>query len=112
MDTQDIPATPPSDWQPITDRHDLAVLGKLGEETCELGSALFRCVIQGIDECEPRTLKVNREWVTEEVADVLAMATIAIQRLGLNVTAIQERRDRKIAYKEPWFAALSVSKLP
>lgn len=107
MDTADIPTTAPSDWQPITNKHDLAVLGKLGEEASELGSALFRCVIQGIDEAEPRTLKVNRRWVEDEIADVLAMTDIAIRRLGLDRTAILARRQRKIAYKDPWFDALA-----
>lgn len=109
MNTDDIPTSAPSDWQPITDKHDLAVLGKLGEEACELGSALFRCVIQGIDEREPKTHKVNRQWLEEEVADVLALATLAVQRLGLDMAAIERRRDRKIAYKGPWFDALSAA---
>ena len=107
MDTRDIPTKALSDWQPITDKHDLAVLGKLGEEVNELGSAICRCVIQGIDECEPETLKANRAWLEEELADVMALTTIAINRLGLDTAAIMERRQRKIAYKEPWFASLA-----
>lgn len=107
MDTKDIPADPPSDWQPITNKHDLAVLGKFGEEVCEAGASLFRCIIQGLDEREPKTHKVNRQWVEEEIADVLALATIAVRRLGLDMVAIEVRRDRKMAYKEPWFAALA-----
>lgn len=65
MKTEDIPSTPPSDWQPITNKHDLAVLGKLGEEATELGSAIFRCIIQGLNEREPTTGKVNRQWLEE-----------------------------------------------
>lgn len=106
MDTKDIPADAPSNWQPITSKHDLAVLGKLGEEASELGSAISRCIIQGIDESEPRTLKSNRQWLEEEIADVMALTTIAIQRLGLDTEAIMERRRRKIKYKEPWFVSL------
>lgn len=106
MDTKDIPTTELSDWQPITDKHDLAVIGKLGEEVCELGSALFRSVIQGLDECEPKTHKVNRRWVEEEIADVLALTALAISRLDLDGKAIDERCKRKIAYKLPWFASL------
>lgn len=99
--------TAPSDWQPITNKHDLAVIGKLGEEACELGSALFRCVIQGIDEREPKTHKVNRQWMEEEIADVMALTTLAVERLGLDMAAIEARRDRKMAYKAPWFANLA-----
>lgn len=107
MDTKDIPTAPPIDWQPIDNKHDLAVIGKLGEEVCELGASLFRSVIQGIDEREPRTHKPNREWVMEEIADVEALISIAKWRLQLDENAIRIRRDRKIAYKEPWFDALA-----
>lgn len=106
MDTRDIPTDGPSDWQPITSKHDLALLGKLGEEATELGSALFRCIIQGLDEKEPTTGKVNRRWLEEEIADVEAMIQIAKRRLFLSEAFIGERRARKMGYKEPWFAAL------
>lgn len=107
METNDIPAGAPSDWEPITDKHNLAVLGKLGEEVCELGSALFRCIIQGLDEREPKTHKINRQWVVEEIADVEALLAIAKRRLALDEAAIAERRERKIGFKEPWFEALA-----
>lgn len=106
METKDIPTAGPSDWQPITDKHALAVLGKLGEEVNELGAAIFRCIIQGIDETEPTTGKVNRVWLEQELADVMAMTTITMRRFSLDTRAIMDRRDRKIAYKEPWFDAL------
>jgi hypothetical protein len=107
MNTEDIPTDGPSDWQPMTNKHDLAVIGKLGEEVSELGAALFRCVIQGLDESEPRTHVVNRAWVENEIADVLGMVATAIIRLNLDVDAILARRDRKVAYKAPWFDALA-----
>ena len=107
METSDIPTQAPSDWQPITSKHDLAVLGKLGEEVNELGSAICRCIIQGVDEREPVTGKMNREWLEEEIADVLALAGTAIRRLGLDEATISERRHRKTAYKEPWFVSLA-----
>jgi hypothetical protein len=103
MDNKDIPRKPLSNWHPMADPHTVAVIGKLGEEVTDLGSALFRSIIQGIDEKEPETLKPNREWLEEEIADVLAMTELAIKRLGLNAQSIMERRDRKMAYKEPWF---------
>lgn len=113
MDTKDIPHQPLSEWQPITNKHDLAVLGKMGEEIGELAeqasrlsTAIFRCVIQGIDEREPRTLKLNKQWLQDEIADAMAMQLMAIGRLGLDLQAIVERRDRKMNYKEPWFKSL------
>lgn len=108
MDTKDIPITEaPSDWQPITNKHDLAVLGKLGEEVGELSAAIFRCVIQGINEQEPRTHKINKQWLQDEIADAMAMQIIAVSRLGLDLQAILDRRDRKMAYKQPWFDSLA-----
>jgi len=109
METEEIPTGAPSDWQPITNKHVLAILGKLGEETNELGTAVCRCIIQGLDEREPTTGKVNREWLADEIADVLALTTITIERLGLNIDDIISRRQRKIAYKEPWFISLAES---
>lgn len=106
MKTDEIPTDGPSDWQPITNKHDLAVLGKLGEEASELSTACHRCTIQGMDEQEPTTGKPNRQWLEEEIADVLAMAEIAMDRFGLNPEVINDRRMRKVAYKQPWFDAL------
>lgn len=107
METDDIPTQPISDWIPISNPLELALLGKLGEEACELGAALFRCVIQGIDEAQPVSGKVNRAWVEEEIADVMALTTLVIQRLNLDTSSIIQRRRKKIGYKEPWFDFLT-----
>lgn len=37
MDTKDIPTQPVSDWQPTTDKVDLAYLGKLGDNPLNKG---------------------------------------------------------------------------
>ena len=96
METNEIPTKPVSNWQPITNKHELAILGKLGEESGELISALFRCIIQGLDEHEPETKKINRRWLEDEIADVLAMIHLATERLRLHTTEIEKRRERKI----------------
>lgn len=57
----------PSLWIPNTSSLDLAVLGKLAEETAELGASLARCIIQGVIESEPVTGKPNREWLEDEI---------------------------------------------
>lgn len=107
METSDIPTTPLSNWQPITNKHDLAVLGKLSEEAGELVAAISRCIIQGLNECEPTTGKVNSQWLAEEIADVKALIVLAEERLLLDRTAILQRQRRKELYKEPWFESLA-----
>jgi hypothetical protein len=106
MEDKDIPSTPVSNWQPITRPIDLAVLGKYGEELCEAGASAFRTVIQGIDEVEPVTHKPNRQWLEDEIADVMAMMHFMIIHFALNEFRIHQRKLHKINYKAPWFAAL------
>lgn len=91
-----------SPWEPITDPKLLKILGKLGEECNELGAAIFRCIIQGLDEHEPVTGKLNREWLEDEIADVLANITNTAERLQLDGDRMHKRADRKIEYHQPW----------
>lgn len=91
-------------WHPITDTVDLKHLGKLGEEAGELGSAVSRCVIQGLDEAEPVTGKVNRQWLEDEIADVRAGSELAIERFGLDEDRIRARAERKKAHLRQWHA--------
>lgn len=92
----------PSKWIPMTNLVDLAHLGKLGEECGELSSIVSRCIIQGIDECDPETGKPNRLALEEEIADVMAMAELAIFRFCLNALRLETRRERKIEMKRAW----------
>jgi len=80
---------------PMTVPIDLKHLGKLGEELNECGSAVSRCIIQGIDESEPVTGKVNRQWLQDEIADVLANAELVIEHFGLDKEAINKRKANK-----------------
>jgi hypothetical protein len=89
-------------WHPITDPVQLKYLGKLGEEVCEGGSAIFRCIIQGIDESEPTTGKVNREWLEDEIADILAGIHLLREHFNLDTTHIEERKERKIKLLREW----------
>ena len=91
-------------WYPITDPRILRILGKLGEELGECSAAAARCVIQGLDECEPTTGKVNRQWLEEELADVKANLLFAIEELGLDALHINRRADRKLANLVEWHA--------
>jgi hypothetical protein len=107
MEDEDIPKATISDWQPLTDKHLLAVLGKLGEETSELSKILFRTIIQGgLDEKDPETGKTNRKAIEEEIADVRALIDHAETRLGLDLSRLASRRKRKFHYKNPWFNSL------
>jgi hypothetical protein len=106
MRTEDIPTKQPSLWIPERDPATLAAIGKLGEEACELGAALFRAAIQGIDGLDPETGRPNREKIADEIADVRALSRIGVARLGLDDAEIEERAARKVAFKEPWLKGL------
>jgi hypothetical protein len=93
-----------SPWQPITDAVDLKHLGKLGEECNELGSAISRCIIQGVDEAEPVTGKLNREWMEDEIADVEAGIELAKRRFDLDRDRIHRRRIKKMLHLLKWHA--------
>lgn len=94
----------PAPWHPMTDPVDLKHMGKLGEEACELGSAAARCVIQGIGGTEPVTGKPNREWLEDEIADVMANIELNMVRFGLDERRIKARMDVKIAHLSAWHA--------
>ena len=85
-----------SPWVPTTDPQDFKVLGKQKEELGELTAATSRCVIQGINESEPVTLKPNLLWLTEEVADVQATSELLIEHFGLNRDFIAKRKAKKL----------------
>lgn len=95
---------PPSPWVPITDLVDLKHLGKLDEEVAELGAAVSRCVIQGLrnGEAEPVTGKPNKEWLEDEIADVLANINLVQRRFDLNASRIRQRSMKKELHLQEW----------
>lgn len=92
----------PNPWHPTRDRTDLKVLGKLLEELGELTAAVSRCVIQGINEAEPTTGKMNYNWLTEEIADVYANINLTIDRFGLDREFITKRATQKRNQLRKW----------
>ena len=80
-------------WHPMNDPVDLKHMGKMLEELGELVAASARALIQGIDECEPTTGKCNRDWVSEEMADVLANIALVESRFSLHIS--ETRMSRK-----------------
>lgn len=92
----------PSPWHPMKDPVDLKTLGKFVEELGECVAATSRCVIQGIDEAEPVTGKINRTWLEDEIADVYAGLSLTVDRFGLNTVRIRARMQRKIEHLKQW----------
>lgn len=93
-------------WQPMTRPIDVAHLGKLGEELGECVAAKERCLIQGIDEREPVTLKSNREWLEDELADVMANIELVTAHFGLDRARMSDRCCRKMEHLRAWHALL------
>lgn len=93
-------------WVPMSKPIDLKHLGKLAEELNEAGSAVARCIIQGIDECEPVTLKQNRKWLEDELADVTVNIDLVTGHFGLDREMMQTRAARKRTHLRAWHAML------
>lgn len=92
----------PSPWTPMQNAIDLKHIGKFTEELGECVSSCARCLIQGIDESQPSTGVVNRVWLTDEIADVIANAELVIDHFSLDVEAIRERAEFKKGYLRIW----------
>jgi NTP pyrophosphatase (non-canonical NTP hydrolase) len=91
-------------WTPTTDLAMLRRMGKLAEELGELTNVAARCIIQGIDEIDPGTGKVNRERLENEIADVQAQCIVTIQALGLDYPRIVDRCIEKQRQMGEWEA--------
>lgn len=89
-------------WHPITDPLQLKLLGKLGEESGELTSAVLRCIIQGMNEKEPTTGKVNKKWLEQEIGDVLAGIEMVSAHYDLDHEFILERKHFKMQLLKQW----------
>lgn len=93
-------------WRPMTNVLNLKHLGKLLEELGEATSAASRCIIQGIDEREPITDKSNREWLEDELADVLANIELVTAHFGLDEKRMVKRAIRKMEHLRGWHSML------
>lgn len=89
-------------WHPMSNPIDLKTLGKFSEEVNELGAAIARCIIQGIDEAEPVTGKLNINWLEDEIADVLAGIDLCQERFKLDKIRIIKRADTKRKRLKEW----------
>lgn len=91
-----------SKWVPTTDLMELRRFGKSLEELCELGAVMARCIIQGIDEVDPASGKVNRQRLEEETADVYAQLAENMDRFGLDAQTMGLREIKKRGYMQEW----------
>jgi hypothetical protein len=90
-----------SPWNPLVNSAvDLKHLGKLGEEINELGCAVSRCIIQGVDAYEPVTGKYNQDWLEEEIADVKANIQLVEEHFKLK--RLDDRVTRKLEHLRQW----------
>ena len=92
----------PSPWHPMDSAIDIKNIGKLGEEICEAGAAIFRCIIQGVDESHPVTEKPNKEWLEDELADVMAGINLVTAHFGLDEDRMNERMNAKMLHLKKW----------
>lgn len=105
------PSTLPSPWNPPNlTQLERKALGKTGEETNELSTVLFRIHIQGLDEKVPgEDTKTNRQWLEEEIADVMATMALTAKHLKLDVDFIETRFAKKTTYLEKWYMLTDAS---
>lgn len=94
-------------WVPMSRPIDLKHLGKLSEELSEAGSAVARCIIQGITESEPVTHKPNKRWLEDELADVVANVELVTRHFGLDRKRMARRTARKMEHLQGWHSMLS-----
>jgi len=93
-----------SKWIPTTDLLTLRRMGKLGEELGEAQSVAARVVIQGIDEVDPGSGKVNRQRLMDELADVQAQIGCTVLAFGLDQDYMARRTAEKIRQMHEWEA--------
>lgn len=91
--------TPP--WHPISNPVDIKHLGKLNEELGEAISAVSRCIIQGLEGVNAKSNQTNKEWLEDELADVIANSELVIDRFGLDKARIAQRVADKKAFLLP-----------
>lgn len=85
-----------------TDAFRLRRLGKALEEMGELVSVLARCIIQGVDEVDPSSKKVNLQRMEEETADVLTQVACLIDAFKLDPERLAVRATDKKTSMDKW----------
>lgn len=91
-------------WTPTTNLMMLRRMGKLQEELGELSAVAARCIIQGIDEVDPGSGRLNRDRLIDEIADVIAQCEVTIDALKLTGHRIVDRIEEKTRQMQEWEA--------
>ena len=81
--------------------------GKAWQLSANLGRAITaasRCLIQGIEECEPITKKPNREWLEETISELLDSSVALANILDFDRVRMLARLRRKLDHLESWHA--------
>lgn len=89
-------------WLPESRTVIHQALGKAAEEAAELTTILARCLIQGVDEKDPKTWALNIDSLADELADVEAAIQWLFEVLDLDVEAHNARADRKLKGFRIW----------
>ena len=99
-------------WHVDTNEMNLRRLGKTLEELSELSAVVSRIIIQGIDERDPSSRKVNRRRLEEEIADVFAQVELLCHHFSLNSDFIVSRVDEKLNQMSQWEELLQKENKP
>lgn len=91
-------------WTPTTDLLTLRRMGKLLEELGEASNVAARVIIQGIDEVDPGSGKVNRQRLLDELADVAAQIECTLSAFGLDRDYFGQRTAHKVGQMAEWEA--------
>lgn len=103
---------PMSKWEVTTDQKLLRRLGKLLEELGEASAVAARILIQGVDEVDPGSRKVNRERLMDELADVQAQIGCTVLYLKLDQDYMARRTARKIRNMAEWERLVALDEKP
>lgn len=89
-------------WHPMTDQVSVKHLTKLIEELGEATSAAARCLMQGMDGVNPHGGEVNRVWLQNELADVLANINLCTTQFDLSEGYMVGRAMKKSQRLREW----------
>lgn len=85
-------------------------LFRFGQRMGVAGAAVSRCIIQGIDEREPVTGKLNRDWLCESLVEIISTIPPIVASLNLDRKAMDLRCGRKMAHLRQWHGMLEEAK--
>lgn len=89
-------------WMSESDPHKVRRLGKTLEELGELIAVLARCLIQGSEEIDPGTGRVNHDRLEDEMADVTAQMKLTAVSFQADTLLMDLRIEQKIREMREW----------